>query len=481
MAKDKDLYLEDENITKAEKLELDRYQKYLKSIKTYDPTDEEEYLYLTQELGHIINNNKKLSDIEMLELTRKLEKIENTKDYTVELLELTREIKKITKSLKKELPKVDRKENPKKQSYKSLTATSLLPKIKHIPKENKERELKKEETSKKKEPEIDERLTFKGLVDKNIKNNPTVEHFNTERIQTIRASIENRPKPKKKESKISKVFWSLTFILSVCLLIFLIFRFVKWEIENMMVENQIEDIYKNVNVVETVSSGAITDVSDLPIVEEEPEDEPVEVPQYTRPNDYWYYMSMSLLDVDFTELKKKNSDTAGWIQVNGTNVNYPYVQTADNEYYLKHSFDKSYNSAGWVFMDYRNNKEEYGRNTILYAHARLDNTMFGSLMGVVKPDWYNNSNNYVIKTSNEKSNALWQVFSVYIIEPESYYIRTNFNDEEFDKFLNTITSRSVHDFGVTTTIEDKILTLSTCYFENKRVVLHAKLIRIEEK
>ena len=107
--------------------------------------------------------------------------------------------------------------------------------------------------------------------------------------------------------------------------------------------------------------------------------------------------------------------------------------------------------------------------------------MFGSLKKIVTPSWYNNSNNYVIKTSNEKENALWQVFSVYTILPESYYIKTKFNDEEFDTFLNTISSRSVHDFGVDVNVDDKILTLSTCYDETKRVVLHAKLIRIEEK
>ena len=482
MTRDKDLYLEDDNISKTQKIQLDKYEKYIKSIKTYDPLDEEEYLFLTRELGNIINHNQRLSDIETLELTRKLEKIENTKDYTVELLELTKEIKKITKPVKKELPRVDKKENPKRQSYKSLTATSLLPKIKNIPKIEKKEEI--QEKIKKEKTKIDESLTFRGLVEKNIKNNPTVEHFNTERIQTIRTKIETRPRYKKKESKASKIFWALTFLLSLCFLIFLVYQFVKWEVENKMVELQIQNIYKDVSVVEVVSTGAITDVSDLPIIQIEDEvveEEKVEVPQYTKPSDYWYYMSMSLLDVDFTELKKKNNDTAGWIQVNGTNINYPYVHTIDNNYYLNHSFDKSYNSAGWVFLDYRNDKNEYGRNNILYAHSRLDNTMFGSLRDIVTPSWYNNSNNYVIKTSNENTNALWQVFSVYTIEPESYYIKTKFNDLEFDKFLNTIASRSIHDFNVSLSIEDKILTLSSCYYENKRVVLHAKLIRLEEK
>ena len=108
---------------------------------------------------------------------------------------------------------------------------------------------------------------------------------------------------------------------------------------------------------------------------------------------------MNLLNVDFTELKNINSNTKGWIQVNGTNINYPFVQANDNNYYLTHSYDNSYNSAGWVFMDYRNNVENLSKNTILYAHGRLDTTMFGSLRNITKSKWFNDSNNYIVKTS----------------------------------------------------------------------------------
>lgn len=477
-------YLDNNDISIEQKKELDRYQKYLKSIKTYDPLDEDEYLFLTRELGNIINQNEKLSDVEVLELTRKLEKIENTKDYTVELLELTKQIKKITKIVDKELPKVSKKENPRRQVFKSLTATSLLPKIKPGMKEKVEEKKKdenKEEEKKAIKPKKveEDKLTLKGLVDKNNRNNPTVEHFDTQRIQMIRTSIEKRVVPKKKVSKSSRIFWNISFYASIILLLLLVFNFVKWEVENVLVSNQITNIYENVILEDTVSTGAVTDVSDLPVVEEDKDEEIVVKP--SRPNDYWYYMSMSMLNVNFDELIKKNSDTAGWIKVNGGNVNYPYVHTTNNDYYLNHSFDKSYNGAGWVFLDYRNDPNNYGRNNIIYAHSRLDNTMFGSLREIITPAWYNNTNNHIVKTSTKTNNAIWQVFSVYTIKPESYYIRTKFTDEEFSTFVNTITSRSVHDFGVEVTIEDKILTLSTCYFENKRVVLHAKLIRLEEK
>jgi len=482
--------LDDENISKTQRLELDRYQKYLKSIKKYDPMDEEEYLYLTSELSTIINNNEKLSEIEILEFTRKLEKIENTNDYTIELLEITKEIRQIIKPNKKklEIPKVEKKVNPKKEQTKSLTATSILPKINLI-KRKKEavvEVVKKEAKEPKKEKEVKEEpkkkncLTLKDIVEKNNKERGTINHFDTQSIKKIRTTIDRTPPKKKKVSKKEKLIWTIIFFASLLCFVFLIIRFIIWEFENISMKNQISDIYALAEVNDVVTSGAITDVSDnvvdIPNAPSTPEPE-----VNYRPNDYWYYMSMSMLNVDFKELKKINNETAGWIQVSGTNVNYPYVHTKDNKYYLKHSFDKSYNGAGWVFLDYRNDPERFGRNNILYAHGRLDNTMFGSLKKIVTPSWYNNSNNYVIKTSNEKENALWQVFSVYTILPESYYIKTKFNDEEFDTFLNTISSRSVHDFGVDVNVDDKILTLSTCYDETKRVVLHAKLIRIEEK
>lgn len=60
-------------------------------------------------------------------------------------------------------------------------------------------------------------------------------------------------------------------------------------------------------------------------------------------------MDVPFYDVDFSQLLKKNLDTVAFINVKGTNINYPIVQTKDNDYYLTHAFDKSYNEAGWVF------------------------------------------------------------------------------------------------------------------------------------
>ena len=144
----------------------------------------------------------------------------------------------------------------------------------------------------------------------------------------------------------------------------------------------------------------------------------------------------------------------------------------------KATFNKSYNEAGWVFLDYSNNSTLSDKNNILYAHSRLDKTMFGSLSKTLKSNWYNNKDNHIIRLSTEIENTMWQIFSVYKIPEETYYITTNFsNDSEYEKFLNIIKERSIHNFNTDININDKVLTLSTCYSDTERTVVHAKLIK----
>ena len=188
------------------------------------------------------------------------------------------------------------------------------------------------------------------------------------------------------------------------------------------------------------------------------------------------------INVNFDELLSLNNETKGWIQVNGTNINYPIVQTSDNDYYLTHAFDKSWNSAGWVFMDYRNDSETFDKNTILYGHSRLDKTMFGSLKNILKSGWLDDTSNYVIKLSTPYENTMWQVFSVYHLPTTSDYLKVDFSsDSEFSDFLKLIYNRTAHNFGTSVSTNDKILTLSTCYANSEKLVVHAKLIKRETR
>lgn len=182
--------------------------------------------------------------------------------------------------------------------------------------------------------------------------------------------------------------------------------------------------------------------------------------------------------IDFNKLKEKNNDTIAWIKVNNTNVEYPVVKTSNNNFYLNHSFDKNKNSAGWIFADYRNKFDGTDKNIVIYGHNMRDGSMFGSVKNILNPEWYNNEENTNIILNTENENCIYKVFSIYKIESEDYYIKTEFaNDNEFEQFIQTIKTRSIKKFDTDVTNNDTILTLSTCANNNKyRVVLHAKKI-----
>lgn len=184
-----------------------------------------------------------------------------------------------------------------------------------------------------------------------------------------------------------------------------------------------------------------------------------------------------VVNVNFKAIKKINSDTVGYIYVKGTNISYPVVQASDNKYYLNHSINHQKNNAGWIFMDYHNKLDGNDRNIILYGHNRVDGIMFGTLKNTLKSDWYDNKDNLVVQFITEDNIYKYQVFSVYKIKAEDYYIQTEFEDN-FKEFADTLKKRSVHDFDIELNEDDSIITLSTCVgFSDTRLVLHAKLIK----
>ena len=185
-------------------------------------------------------------------------------------------------------------------------------------------------------------------------------------------------------------------------------------------------------------------------------------------------------NIDFDSLKNTNSDVVGWIKVNNTQIEYPVVQAKDNDYYLTRNIKKEYNGAGWIFADYRNNLDGEDKNIVLYGHNRKDGSMFGDLKDSQTEGWYGNEDNkYIVYiTPTEKSD--YEVFSVYNVAEEDYYITTKFRGSEFGRFINKLKSRSAYDFGVEVSEDDSIITLSTCAGPDYRTVLHAKKV-VEEQ
>lgn len=271
----------------------------------------------------------------------------------------------------------------------------------------------------------------------------------------------------KKKRRLRKWVYNAIILIFLLILIAVIVVILRWNRDNQEIA-KITDHLSDTPIEEKPAIEENTVVVNPPEEEEEA-------------NDYWDYIKMDMLSVDFKDLLEKNKDTVGWIKVNGTNINYPVVQTTDNQYYLKHSYEGTFNYAGWIFADYRNDLENFGYNTIIYGHGRLDTTMFGSLKNILESDWYDKKENHIVKLSTPTHNTLWQVFSIYTIEAESYYIQTEFaNEQEFADFVATLKERSQVTFAAEVNSQDKILTLSTCKNDyGIRLVLHAKLIKQE--
>lgn len=276
--------------------------------------------------------------------------------------------------------------------------------------------------------------------------------------------------------KQTKRFW-ISYIIFTIILTISLYKITLKQISYKEIETQELDIRKLASIVEIKNTNENTEIVNPP---EEPQEEQNNTPEVV--NDYWYYINFPLISVDFNNLKNKNQDTVAWVQLNGTNINYPVVQTVDNSYYLHHAYDHSYNEAGWVYMDYRNNPIDFDKNTIIYGHGMNNNTIFGSLRYIVDEWWYKNTDNQILKLSTPTENTLWQVFSTYTTPEESYYLQTNFNsDTEYLEFLSKLSSRSFYNFNVDLNEKDKIITLSSCYNNQLRVVLHAKLIKKETR
>ena len=272
---------------------------------------------------------------------------------------------------------------------------------------------------------------------------------------------------KKRKLKWFNIIIFITIIILLITLYISLKNILSWYIDSKKTYNELIKINEEIIINDIIDNNNTTIIPPIDSLEET--------------NPYFNYINMNLIDVDFSNLLSINSDTSGWIQVPGTNVNYPFVKTTDNSFYLNHSFDKSFNSAGWVFLDYRNHIDN-DKHLILYAHGRFDKTMFGTLRNISTNGWLNNQDNYVIKLSTPKVNSLWQVFSIYKIPNTSDYLKVSFvDDEDFLSFTNMLTNHSVYNFNTSISPNDKIITLSTCYDDNIKSVIHAKLIKKEDK
>ena len=212
-------------------------------------------------------------------------------------------------------------------------------------------------------------------------------------------------------------------------------------------------------------------VKEEPKPVEEPEPEPV--PKVEIP-------------IDFAALQQQNPDVYAWIQVPGTEVDYPILQSSnDNTYYLNHTIDGEEKKEGAIFTENYNTKTFEDPNTVIYGHDMKNGSMFQSIHKYMDRSFFDNNRDIVIYMSNQILH--YKIFAAYLTDNRHLLMNYNFwSKDEYQQYLNSIFSmRDINAFIDTSTevtTEDKIITLSTCYagISTQRYLVQAVLVSIEK-
>ena len=187
---------------------------------------------------------------------------------------------------------------------------------------------------------------------------------------------------------------------------------------------------------------------------------------------------------EYAELIQQNPEMVGWISIDDTGINYPVVQK-DNTYYLTHGFDQSNNTNGSIFMDERCSIVSPTINTIIYGHNMKSGMMFGGLKNYLQAGYLESHKYIQFNTIYEK--RTYEIVAVCLSEVQyqdedayRYYdFITSTSAKDLQDFVENVDSLAVYGNADGLTLQDKLLTLSTCnsYTEDGRLFVVAKQVQ----
>lgn len=187
---------------------------------------------------------------------------------------------------------------------------------------------------------------------------------------------------------------------------------------------------------------------------------------------------------EFQTLYEQNSDFAGWITIEGTEIDYPVMQAVaqSSDFYLDHNFDGKEDINGSIFLDSRNNLEEPNDNMIVYGHNMKSGMMFGDLKEYLEPAFWKEHKKVKFNTIYEK--AEYEIVAVCLSkvsedgdgEFKYYDFIDAGNKKSFKRYVKNLKALNIMDEKISLSYGDKLLTLSTCnnYTEDGRLFLVAK-------
>lgn len=183
---------------------------------------------------------------------------------------------------------------------------------------------------------------------------------------------------------------------------------------------------------------------------------------------------------DYSEIYKLNTDMAGWITIDGTEIDYPVMQTPDEfDFYLKKNFSKEQSNHGCIFVGDRNDLARPSDNITLYGHNMLDGSMFAALHKYTEKKAWDENPLIIFNTLYEYH--VYKIFAVFktVANMDEGFRYHQFVDakseEEFNNYVATCKDLSFYDTGITPVYGDKLIALSTCEYtqNNGRLVVAA--------
>ncbi len=187
---------------------------------------------------------------------------------------------------------------------------------------------------------------------------------------------------------------------------------------------------------------------------------------------------------EYQTLYNKNKKMVGWIKIEDTEIDYPVMQTVNNEYYMDHNFNQEYDRNGSLFLDKDCDIVHRNTNLIIYGHHMKSGKMFGGLNKYSSQEYCKEHPNIQFDTIYERGTyEVMYVFRSRIYnEDEVVFKYYQFLDaasaQEFNSNMQEMAALSLYDTGVTASYGDQLLTLSTCDYseEDGRFVVVAKRV-----
>ena len=249
------------------------------------------------------------------------------------------------------------------------------------------------------------------------------------------------------------LFFYLLCLIFAGIAIFSAYKIVSAMREYKAGEEAYEQLQQYLYIPETTQSAEKVETTEVPGETEgtAPVEETVPAPRYK------YEGPM----VDFDALLDINEDVVGWIYLEDSKVNFPIAQGKDNKEYLYWLIDGNYNGAGTPFMDYRNSRDFSDRHTIIYGHNMNNGSMFADIHKYVNQEFYDS--HPVIWLLTPQGNLCMEIFAGYITKTgvDAWDIYFD-SDEGFENWLENALEKSAFESPVVPTVQDRIVTLSTC-------------------